>query len=181
MNIATLYACWQRLGDFGRFVSTALVARHLEAIREALAEEELTAYFVSYGTGIGQTYANMFPDRVGRVIFDGCQYTKNQRRLAGFGLASLDNVTDAWHKGFLGECVEAGPDKCALARRSMSTLKELEAWIGKLLESILTQPALDYTATESPSLITYSNLLPSSMVPCPTLGVGNPPPNSFPS
>ncbi|KAK0731939.1 Alpha/Beta hydrolase protein [Lasiosphaeris hirsuta] len=159
MNNATFYACQQRLGDLGRFVSTASVARDLEEIRKALAEEELTGYFISYGTGIGQTYANMFPNRVGRMILDGCQYVKDQRRLAGFGFTSLDNVTDAWRDGFLGECAKAGSEHCALARPS-ETAGELEARMSRLFASILARPALGYTEESGPSLITYSNLLP---------------------
>ncbi|KAK0652767.1 Alpha/Beta hydrolase protein [Cercophora newfieldiana] len=159
MNDATFYACQQRLGDLARFVSTASVVRDLEAIRKELAEEELTGYFVSYGTGIGQTYANMFPNRIGRVILDGCQYVKDQRQLAGFGLTSLDNVTDAWRDGFIGECVEAGPENCALARPSESA-GELEARMSRLFRSILSRPAPGYTEASGPSLITYSNLIP---------------------
>ena len=47
MMEATLHACWQVLGDFGRFVTTAFVARDLEEIRQALGEAELTGYLVS--------------------------------------------------------------------------------------------------------------------------------------
>ncbi|CAJ2506688.1 Uu.00g078740.m01.CDS01 [Anthostomella pinea] len=61
MNEARFRACWERHGDLPRFVSTAFVARDMEEIRKALGEDELTGYLVSYGTGIGQTYANMFP------------------------------------------------------------------------------------------------------------------------
>ncbi|KAH8688943.1 Alpha/Beta hydrolase protein [Phaeosphaeriaceae sp. PMI808] len=164
MNNATFYACWRRLGDFGRFVSTASVARDLEEIRKALDEEQLTAYFISYGTGIGQTYANMFPDSVGRMILDGPQYVKDHRQLGGWGWTSLDNVTDAWRDGFLGECVRAGRQKCALARPTERqggpvTLEELEARMGTLLESILARPAPGYTESNGPSLVTYSGLV----------------------
>lgn len=55
MNEASMEACRATLGDIPRFVSTAFVARDLDAIRAALKEEELTAYMVSYGTGIGQS------------------------------------------------------------------------------------------------------------------------------
>ena len=68
MNNATLFACQQRLGDFGRFISTASVARDLDEIRKALGEEDVSGYFVSYGTGIGQTYVNMFPDRAKQLL-----------------------------------------------------------------------------------------------------------------
>ncbi|KAK0628496.1 Alpha/Beta hydrolase protein [Bombardia bombarda] len=157
MNNATLYACSQRLGDLGRFISTAYVARDLEEIRKALGEEKLTGYFISYGTGIAQTYVNMFPDRVGRMILDGPEYVKNSWQVGGWALTSLDNVTDEWRDGFLGECVAAGPENCALARPSQ-TVEELEARMHALFESILNRPAIGYTEASGPSIITYSLL-----------------------
>lgn len=84
MHNATMYACWKRYGDLGRFMTTALVARDVEEIRKALREETLTGYFVSYGTGIGQTWANMFPQSVGRLILDGTEYVRDHRLLGGF-------------------------------------------------------------------------------------------------
>lgn len=84
MNNATLGACRERHGDLGRYMTTALVARDLEEIRKALGEDELTGYFVSYGTGIGQTWANMFPGSVGRLIMDGTEYVRDHRLLGGF-------------------------------------------------------------------------------------------------
>ncbi|KAI0410304.1 Alpha/Beta hydrolase protein [Xylaria grammica] len=164
MNNATFYACQQRLGDFGRFVSTTSVARDLEEIRKALDEDQLTAYFVSYGTGIGQIYANMFPNRVGGMILDGPQYVRDQRLVGGWGWTSLDNVTDIWRDGFLGECVKAAAQNCALARpmrfqaRPVS-VEELEIRMRTLFESILARPIPGYTESVGPSLITYSKLV----------------------
>lgn len=90
MNNATFHACWKRHGDLGRFMTTTLVARDLEEIRKALGEDDLTGYLVSYGTGIGQTYANMFPDSVGRIILDGTEYVRDHRLLGGFVSGSGD-------------------------------------------------------------------------------------------
>lgn len=84
MNNATFHACFKRHGDLGRFMTTALVARDLEEIRKALDEDDLTGYLVSYGTGIGQTYVSMFPDRAGRIILDGTEYVRDHRLLGGF-------------------------------------------------------------------------------------------------
>ncbi|KAH6619655.1 Alpha/Beta hydrolase protein [Chaetomium sp. MPI-SDFR-AT-0129] len=165
-NNATFRACWERHGDLGRFVSTAFVARDVDAIRAALQEDELTGYLTSYGTGIGQTYANMFPDRVGRMILDGTEYVKDHRLLGGFGWSGLDNVTDAWRDGFLGECVKAGPDHCALAKLPtgrdgslLSRQQSLEHRVGELLTSLIDQPMPGYTEASGPSLITYSALV----------------------
>ena len=55
MNEALMQACFERLGDLPRFVSTAFVSRDLEEIRKALHEETLTGVLISYGTGIGQS------------------------------------------------------------------------------------------------------------------------------
>ncbi|KAI1828395.1 alpha/beta-hydrolase [Xylaria intraflava] len=162
MNEAIFRACWERHGDLGRFLSTAFVSRDLEEIRKALGEDELTGYLVSYGTGIGQTYANMFPNSVGRMILDGTEYVKDHRLLGGFGWTALDNVTDAWHDGFLGECINAGPDHCALARSrdgGAVTLDLLESRMSALMDSLIQRPVPGYLESSGPSLVTYSSLV----------------------
>ncbi|KAJ5315600.1 Peptidase S33 tripeptidyl aminopeptidase-like C-terminal [Penicillium atrosanguineum] len=170
MNNATFFACQQQLGDFGRFVSTAFVARDLDEIRKALREEDVSGYFVSYGTGIGQTYVNMFPNRAGRMILDGTEYVRDHRLLGGFGWTALDNTTDAWRDGFLGECINAGPDWCALAKpipgqEGPVTLTQLEERMAQLLESLRIRPQSAYTEMSGPSLITYSALVDKILYP----------------
>ncbi|KAI0475591.1 hypothetical protein GGR56DRAFT_646585 [Xylariaceae sp. FL0804] len=161
-NKAVYQACWELHGDLPRFVGTAFVARDLEQIRIALGEDELTGYLVSYGTGIGQTYANMFPDSVGRMILDGTEYVRDHRLLGGFGWTALDNSTDAWHDGFLGECLNAGPEHCALAKPKNGKpvqLPDLEDRMGSLLHSLLHRPIPGYGKRSGPSLVTYSGLV----------------------
>lgn len=158
--------CENILGDLGRFVGTGLVARDIDAIRSALDEPELTGYLMSYGTGIGQTYANMFPEHAGRLILDGTQYGPVEWSQAGFGWGSLDNVTNAYHAGFLGECIDAGPDYCPLARplpgsTDLPTLPELEARMAALFASVAARPIVAFTAASGPSLVTYSALVAS--------------------
>ncbi|KAI2637269.1 alpha/beta-hydrolase [Xylaria nigripes] len=162
MNEAVFQACWERHGDLGRFVSTAFVARDLEEIRKSLGEDDLTGYLVSYGTGIGQTYANMFPNSVGRVILDGTEYVRDHRLLGGFGWTALDNATNAWHDGFLGECINAGPEHCALARSRGDgnvTLESLESRMDALVSSLIRRPVPGYLESSGPSLVTYSSLV----------------------
>lgn len=129
----------------------------------ALGEDELTGYLVSYGTGIGQTYASMFPDSVGRLILDGTEYVRDHRLRGGVGWTALDNGTDAWHDGFLGECVSAGPEYCALAKPREKdkavTLLDLETRMEALLASLLARPIPGYLASSGPTLVTYSALV----------------------
>ena len=57
-------ACIKRNGDLLAHVSTADNARDLDLLRQAVGEERLNYYGTSYGTFLGATYINMFPDRV---------------------------------------------------------------------------------------------------------------------
>ncbi|KAK2007242.1 alpha/beta-hydrolase [Colletotrichum eremochloae] len=162
MNDATFKACWELYGDLGRFVGTAFVARDMEEIRKAIGEDELTGYLVSYGTGIGQTYANLFPDSVGRIILDGTEYVRDHRLLGGFGWTALDNATDAWHDGFLGECINAGPEHCALAKSEGDepvVLEDLVVRMKSLITSLIDRPIVGYTKETGPSIVTYSVLV----------------------
>ncbi|KAK3187103.1 hypothetical protein K4F52_004004 [Lecanicillium sp. MT-2017a] len=163
MNEATMRGCRDLHGDLPRFFTTALVARDLEAIRNALGEDELTGYLVSYGTGIGQTYANMFPSSVGRMILDGTEYVRDHRLLGGFGYTALDNITDAWNDGFLGECIKAGPDHCALAKpikpNTTVSLDSLKERMDSILTSLKERPVPAYSAVSGPIIVTYSMVI----------------------
>lgn len=64
-------ACDERGGRIGNHMSTANVARDLDRLREAVGDETLTYNGYSYGTYIGATYANLFPERVRALILDG--------------------------------------------------------------------------------------------------------------
>ncbi|KAL1837610.1 hypothetical protein VTJ49DRAFT_3571 [Mycothermus thermophilus] len=163
MNAAIMRACWERHGDLGRFLGTGLVAHDLEQIRLALGEDELTGYLVSYGTGIGQTYAALFPDSVGRLILDGTEYVRDHRLRGGFGWTALDNGTDAWRDGFLGECINAGPQYCELAKSvtggALPTREDLEERIEWLLSKLADHPIPAYHDSRGPTLVTYSALV----------------------
>ena len=63
--------CAQRGGRIADHMATADVARDLDVLREAVGDAKLTYAGVSYGTFLGQTYANMFPNNVRALIIDG--------------------------------------------------------------------------------------------------------------
>jgi pimeloyl-ACP methyl ester carboxylesterase len=52
-------------------MSTAQVARDMDVIRRAVGDDKLTYLGFSYGSYLGQVYANMFPGRVRAVTIDG--------------------------------------------------------------------------------------------------------------
>jgi pimeloyl-ACP methyl ester carboxylesterase len=62
--------CRARTGPLYDHVDSVNVARDLDALRAALGEEKLTYYGVSYGTLIGQMYAELFPQRIRALALD---------------------------------------------------------------------------------------------------------------
>ncbi|MFE0132529.1 alpha/beta hydrolase [Streptomyces sp. NPDC059037] len=64
-------ACKQVSGPVFSHMDSASVARDLDIMRAALGDKKLTYIGTSYGTYIGQKYAQLFPDRTGRLVLDG--------------------------------------------------------------------------------------------------------------
>jgi pimeloyl-ACP methyl ester carboxylesterase len=52
-------------------MSTADVARDLDLLRQAVGDQQLTYLGFSYGSYLGNTYANLFPDKVRALVLDG--------------------------------------------------------------------------------------------------------------
>jgi pimeloyl-ACP methyl ester carboxylesterase len=63
--------CAQRNGRLLDHDTTADVARDMDLLRQAVHDPVLNYLGLSYGSGLGATYANLFPARVGRMILDG--------------------------------------------------------------------------------------------------------------
>jgi pimeloyl-ACP methyl ester carboxylesterase len=82
------------------FVGTNNAARDLDRIRDALGDEQLTYVGFSYGTRLGATYAELFPDRVRALVLDGGVAPTDdstaigEQQAAGFDLA-FGNFADA--------------------------------------------------------------------------------------
>lgn len=64
-------ACAAHGGPIQYHMGTADVARDMDSIRAALGEAKLDYYGISYGTYLGQVYANLFPSHVGHLVLDG--------------------------------------------------------------------------------------------------------------
>ena len=63
--------CLRNGGPILRHMSTADVARDMDLLRQAVGDEGLTYDGVSYGSFLGNVYANLFPDKVRAVVIDG--------------------------------------------------------------------------------------------------------------
>jgi pimeloyl-ACP methyl ester carboxylesterase len=104
--------CFANDGAIARHMSTADVARDLDLLRRAVGDRLLTYLGFSYGTFIGNTYANLFPHNIRALVIDGVL----DPRLWSGGLQILsDRVNTALEfNELLRLCDAAGP-ACAFA------------------------------------------------------------------
>jgi pimeloyl-ACP methyl ester carboxylesterase len=108
--------CVEHSGDLAAHVSTEEVARDLDIIRAVLGDRTLSYFGASYGTFLGATYADLFPERVGRMVLDGAldpAATTEEINLVqarGFETALRAYVRHCVDQGgcFLGDSVQAG-------------------------------------------------------------------------
>lgn len=109
--------CVELSGDLVNHVSTIEVARDMDVLRAVLGEGQLDYFGASYGTKIGATYAELFPERVGRLVLDGAvDVSLDNRELsieqaAGFETALrayVQDCVDTTATCFLGDSVEEG-------------------------------------------------------------------------
>lgn len=63
--------CNREAGDLLSHLGTRNVVRDIDALRAAMGDEQISYLGYSYGTAIGQVYADMFPDRVRAMVLDG--------------------------------------------------------------------------------------------------------------
>lgn len=105
-------ACKAKSSDRIQYVDTYSAARDMDVIRAAVQTEKLDYLGYSYGTYLGATYAEMYPERTGHLILDGAMdpaLTTNEivaGQAAGFEQAIKDFVT--WCQNERGTCPLTG-------------------------------------------------------------------------
>jgi pimeloyl-ACP methyl ester carboxylesterase len=71
LNRGIANLCFSRNQTILNHMSTADVVRDLDLLRQAVGDQKLTYLGYSYGSHIGNTYANMFPSKVRALVIDG--------------------------------------------------------------------------------------------------------------
>ena len=113
--MALAQRCGARNGELLAHITTADTARDLDHLRRLVGDRQLSYLGESYGTLIGQTYANLFPRRVRAMVLDGVVDPVAAAAGTEAVLASSLADTDRVFREFLRLCEAAGPDRCALA------------------------------------------------------------------
>ncbi|KAL1733090.1 Alpha/Beta hydrolase protein [Schizophyllum commune] len=119
------------------YLGTAAAVRDLVALADYLEPgvQEINYWGFSYGTMLGFTFVNMFPDRVGRVVLQSCANPilyadrPTTQQFANF-LSATDKVFD----GFAGACATGGKSGCALVQTENDTGADIQLYIRHLLD-----------------------------------------------
>jgi pimeloyl-ACP methyl ester carboxylesterase len=108
-------------GELLTHTSSANTARDLELLRQAVGDETLSFLGYSYGTYVGATYANLFPDRTRAMVFDGTlDLVANSTGRPGQEQLPVDVRADTARSqaeeldAFFDRCAQAGP-RCAFS------------------------------------------------------------------
>ena len=131
-NLSTRVAesCVRNSPNLFAHVGTYDGARDLDVLRAALGERNLNFMGFSYGTRLGAAYADLFPDRVGRMILDGAVNPANTATQLVSGQARGFN--DALRQ-FVSHCVTQG---CTVG----TTQRQVIRRINVLLDSLDSEP-----------------------------------------
>ena len=122
-------------------VGTRDVARDLDVLRATNGNTKLNYLGISYGTRIGAIYADLFPDRVGRVVLDSAM---DPSKRSG-GEIRAEQIT--FSEGALRQYVEhcQAQNGCPLTGSTDEAVAQLAAFVDGLDQAPLTVPDSDAT------------------------------------
>ncbi|HWH25244.1 MAG TPA: alpha/beta hydrolase [Pseudolysinimonas sp.] len=135
-------ACKKNTGELLAHIDSVSVAHDMDMMRAVLGDTKLNYLGYSFGTYLGTIYANLFPEKVGRMVLDGAveppfgTFDELATQMAGF-----DSAFRAYMANCLAgpECPFSGPIDQALAQAHRLVLavdsRHLQDADGRVLDS----------------------------------------------
>ena len=165
VEIVERYGEW-RANEAKELLQDTLDITTVDAILRRTAwqknNEKIQYWGFSYGTILGQTFASMYPERIGRFVLDGVANITDYYTGAWKGAFHSDEDINA---NFTAACVQAGPSTCPMANwvsnlsqsdQSMNLLTELE----NHLEYLKSNPVTGlFDNAQTPILVTWSDAM----------------------
>ncbi len=131
--------CAKNSGALLGHVDTESAARDLDILRAIVGDKKLNYLGFSYGTFLGTTYAELFPETVGRMVLDGGINPANTSEEMTMGQAK--GFEDAI-RAYVADCQTS--NKCPLP----GTVDDGVAKIRALIESVEESPMMSSSGRE---------------------------------
>lgn len=124
-------ACEQNSGPLAAHVSTEEAARDHDVVRALMGRSKMTWFGFSYGTQLGATYADLFPDRVSRMVLDGAVDVTLDPVQTGLGQAEgFQRALES----YLASCLKQ--DECPVG----GSVDEATARIAAMMKQLSAEP-----------------------------------------
>jgi pimeloyl-ACP methyl ester carboxylesterase len=127
--------CVANTGDLLGYVDTVSAARDLDLLRAVLGDEKLNYLGFSYGTLLGATYAELYPENTGRLVLDGAldptssNFDVSITQAKGFESAL---------RAFLADCANA--EDCPFSGTADDSMLKIRALLDRLDASPIRAP-----------------------------------------
>jgi pimeloyl-ACP methyl ester carboxylesterase len=143
--------CVRHAGPVLYHDSTADVARDMNLLRQAVGDPVLNYAGLSYGTGLGASYANLFPGTTGHMALDGnlnpVAWTRQYGGLPTWLRTGRDQATAAVLRDFVDLCGQASTTACAFsAGTPAATRAKFATLLHRLGQHPVTIGGQTYTA-----------------------------------
>ncbi|WP_372984717.1 alpha/beta hydrolase [Microbacterium sp.] len=124
-------ACEANSGGILPYVTTINAARDMDLIRAVLGDKQLNYLGYSYGTFLGATYADLYPDKAGRLVLDGAI----DPAVSGLEVGATQALGfESALRAYMQDCLDSG--ECPFT----GTVDEAMADLGALLASVDAAP-----------------------------------------
>lgn len=113
------------------YVTTVNAARDMDLIRAVLGDKQLNYIGYSYGTFLGATYADLYPEKAGRLVLDGAI----DPSVSGLDVGATQALGfESALRAYMQDCLDSG--ECPFN----GTVDEAMADLGALLASVDATP-----------------------------------------
>ncbi len=150
--------CARRGGPILEHMSTANVARDLDLLRQAVGDPQLSYLGFSYGSAIGEYYANLFPDNVRAVALDAVIDPREWVNEPGavppeYTLGSFFGTNQALNT-FLAEC--AIDPRCAFREPGVDLRRKYDRLLARVRRSPVVVPLGDEEFVATYQAVVYA-------------------------
>ena len=116
-------SCLERSGELLQHVSTVETVRDLELLRGLVGDDKINYFGSSYGTRIGALYAELFADRVGRMVLDGS---------VNISAADTISQTEGFERAFNNFAAWCARERCRLGDSKATVLQRVKSYLEEL-------------------------------------------------